>query len=149
MKLQTKIQKYLDCFTTTTRNDGTVVTIQKDLDKTPQALQNAIRAAHGDGMPNDFIYSTFVACLEKLSEYTLNTVDDIEDIRDEAVDSMVDIYTHDLTAWLASDIANVYYLTQAMDELQPDDGFKLLAAAQYIAIGEVMSEVINLLRGKK
>ena len=66
--------------------------------------------------------------------------------RSEIVDSLVDVYTSDLTEWLDSNNNNVYYLGEAQKELGiQEDGFKLLAMAQYMAIDEIFSEVIELL----
>lgn len=146
MTINKKIEKYLSEFEHGKRNDGSGYVFIKNHDwDNPDKLMIAVRSAHGDKMPDDWIYSTFHNCLQRLSDYEITDNDKLEDIRSEAVDSMVDIYTADLTKWLASNINNVYYLTQAIEEFECKDGFKALSMAQYIAIDEVMNEVINLL----
>lgn len=147
MTINKKIQKYIDQMEVRERVDGSEYTVIKneyDLE-THSPLYEAIRKAHGDSFPKDFIYSTFLDCLQRLSEYEINSNEKLEDVRNEVVDSMVDIYTHDLIKWLASDINNVYYLTQAIDEFECRDGFKALSMAQYLAIDEVMGYVIALI----
>lgn len=142
MTLQQKIEKYSNCFEVGTRNDGSSYTFLKD--DAPAKLSVAVRKAHGDKLPDDFVYGTFADLLQRLSEYTIDSTDDIENYRHEIVDNYVDIYTHDLTKWLASDIGNVYYITQAIEEYGVTDGFQVLATAQYIAIDEVMNYVVGL-----
>lgn len=142
MTLQKKIEKYSSYFEVGTRNDESKYTFLKD--DAPTKLKDAVRKAHGDRFPDDFVYDTFSGLLERLSEYTIDSIGDIENYRHEIVDAYVDIYTHDLIKWLASDINNVYYMTQAIEEFGVTDGFQVLSTAQYIAIDEVMSNVINL-----
>lgn len=147
MNISKKALKYSKLFETKTNQNGTTyVVIPLEGDKNyNEKLYNAIREAHGDRFPDDWIYSTFANLLEKLTEYELNTIDDLENVRSEVVDSQVDIYTSDLTAWLNEDNRNVYYLTNAYEDYKPVDGFEALTIAQSIAIDEVMQSVINLL----
>lgn len=70
-------------------------------------------------------------------------MDDVEEYRHEIVDGLVDIYTYDLTSWLNNDISNTYYLDQAIQEYEAKEN--ILPVAQYIAIDEIYSEVLNLL----
>ena len=113
----------------------------------PVGLHDAIRNAHGDRLPDDFIFSKFEDILSRLEDYTINKADDLDDNRPEIVDSMVDVYTSDLTAWLAEDIRNVYYLNEALESHteRDTDGFKLLAMAQYLAIDEIYGAVAEYL----
>lgn len=115
-------------------------------DNASEKLKDSVYKAHQDSLPRDWIFGTYADILQRLEEYEVKTLDDVEEVRSELVDSMVDIYTADLTAWLADSISNVEYLTQAMEEYgQPQDGFKLLALAQYMAIDEVFGYVYELL----
>lgn len=115
-------------------------------DGAPESLNDAIHAAHGDRLPDDFIFSKFEDILSTLDGYTINNADDLDEHRAEIVDGLVDIYTAGLTAWLASDIRNVEYLTYAMEEHgEGADGFKILAIAQYLAIDEIYSAVMDYL----
>jgi len=149
MNLQTKIQNYINEFETKQRDDGTSYTYLKDRkSKIGKKLDKALMQANGEGFPKDATFTYFLSCLEGFIEYDLTQDDNyLDDIRAEIVDGLVDMYTADLTKWLASDIANVYYLTEALTEYQSKDGFQLLAFAQYRAIDEIMGEVISLLEG--
>mgnify|MGYP007083438397 CR=1 FL=1 len=110
-------------------------------------LRQSVYAAHGDRLPDDWIFDKYMSILDALnSGYTINTIDDAEEHRSEIVDGLVDVYTADLTAWLASNINNVQYMTAAAEEYgKESDGFKILAMAQFKAIDEIYQEVINLL----
>lgn len=115
-------------------------------DNADKKLIDSVHEAHGDKLPNDWVYGTYADLMQKVTEYDLKNIDDLEEVRHEIVDGYVDIYTHDLTKWLASDNNNVYYLGEAINEgIDNLDGFQALAMAQYKAIDEVMNEVISLL----
>lgn len=141
MTIQKKAQKYIDQFQTVTRSDDSIAVILKDTRS--QKLYEAVKQAHGDSMPSDFVFSTFLELLERITEYDIKNREGLEDLRSEIVASCVDIYTHDLTKWLNSDINNVYFLTEAIKN-DVNDGFRLLSMAQYMAIDEVMDSVMNL-----
>jgi hypothetical protein len=149
MTISKKAKQYSNFFKSTDVNGGSIRIILKD--DAPQELQDAIKSAHGDKMPNDFIYSTFADLLLKISEYGVDTVDDLQGYAHEIVDGYVDIYTHEQLQWLASDIDNLEYLARAaQDGWSVDDGtWQLLARAQYYAIDEVMQHVINVLDSNK
>ena len=123
------------------------ITILKS--EAPEALRDSVRAAHGDRLPNNWIHDKYHSILDALSGYTIEDMDDVEENRAEIVDGLVDVYTSDLTAWLNSHNANVYYLTQAQEEYgAQEDGFKLLIMAQYAAIDDIASEVISYLQAQ-
>jgi hypothetical protein len=147
MKIQEKARKYSSMFEIGKRNDGKSFVKIKDsyTDNEPKELMESVRAAHGDRSPNDWVYTTYSELMDKVAEWDFASVEALEDTRHEIVDGYVDIYTADLTAWLAEDINNVWYLTETLEEFQPKDGFQLLSMAQYRAIDEVMQEVVNLL----
>src|SRR3990167_4439657 len=119
------INNTLAQFTTVKRGEDTI-TILKDT--APEELRNSVREAHGDRLPNDWIYQKYYHILDALSGYTIENIDGVEDNRGEIVDGLVDVYTSDLTAWLNSHNANVYYITEAQEEYGAQvDGFKILA----------------------
>lgn len=63
---------------------------------------------------------------------------DIENIYYKVRDSIeADVYTSNLTEWLNSKNSRVYYLTEALEEIEFKDGFQLLAYAQSREIEEV------------
>lgn len=146
MRIDEKAQKYLDKFSTSTRDDGSLCVHLKA--GHGKKLHDAVYQAHGDKLRNDFIYSTFEGLLNKITEYEIEDMDKLEDLRSEIVESQCDIYTHDQLKWLASDVRNLDYLEEAITSrsYSKDDGmWQLLQYTQYLAIDEVMSEVINLL----
>ena len=66
-----------------------------------------------------------------------------EDLIYEWIDSETDIYTSDLTSWLADNNTNQYYLEEAIKEYpQADNHIQL---AQYKAIEEVYQNALNIL----
>ena len=103
-----------------------------------------------DGLSMDFVYEQVVACLDWVLENCQDGGLDIDDSCDsmhESIDSNVDVYTSNLTGWLNENNNHVYYLTEALHEFgEGQDGFQLLASAQYMAIEEVWAGIINLIR---
>lgn len=145
MKIKTKIQNYINDFEPVVKQvDNSTIWFLKD--SADKDLKQSVYDAHEGSYPKDYIYGTYLCILENLLNYDIENIDDIDDIRHELVDSMVDIYTYDLTEWLHSDNSNVYYLDKAINEYGCKNGFELLATAQYIAIDEVFEYVFNLLK---
>jgi len=145
MTITEKAKKYSAMFVTDTRVDGKEFV--KCTNDATQPLKESVRQAHGSRMPDDWTYGTYADLMQRVTDYDLETFDQLEDVRHEIVDGYVDIYTSDLTAWLNESNDNVYYLTEVLEQgLEPKDGFQLLAMAQYQAIDEVMSEVVDLLQ---
>ena len=95
----------------------------------------------------DFIYEQIVNCLDLISDSDIKSIAEAQDLMHEGVDGHVDVYTANLTSWLASNIDHVYYLTRALEEHEPKDGFEALALAQYLAIEEIWQEVIQIIEG--
>lgn len=147
MQLKQKAEYYSQYLKSKQRDNGESFVYMTD--DRPQALHDAIYTAHGDKMPDDWIFSTFADLLEKVTEYDCETVDELRDndYDHEIIDGYVDIYTHELLQWLASDVDNLEYLAQAaLDGWTVDDGtWQLLARAQYYAIEKVMQHVLSLL----
>ncbi len=143
MTITDKAKKYSDMFVSSTRDNGESYVYLKD--EASEKLKDSVHEAHGDSLPDDWIYGTYADLMQKITEYELKTIDDLENVRHEIVDSYVDIYTADLTKWLASDIRNVHYLSDAISEGIADDGFQLLTGAQFLAIDNVMNYVVELL----
>ena len=80
-------------------------------------------------------YSSFES-VEELKEA-------IEENLNEWVDSEVDVYTSDLTEWLAHNNSNIAYLNDVQNELGDSDN--VLMSAQYLAIQELFNEFLPLL----
>jgi len=137
-----KIDETLKHFKTQKRGDDTITVLK---DGAPEDLLESIHQAHGDRLPDDWVYDKYHSILDAISGYDN---DDLDEIRPEIVDGLVDVYTSDLTAWLHSSNYNVYYMTEAQEEYgAQEDGFKLLQMAQYKAIDEIYGYVQNYLEG--
>jgi len=93
----------------------------------------------------DFVYEQVYNCLIWLKEQLQSglTVDEIWEQLYETIDTQVNVYTSDLTEWLNMSHKHVYYLTEALDQ-NPEDGFQLLAVAQFRAIEDVWNAVLDL-----
>ena len=141
MKIKTVIKKYSNQFESKTRDNGERYIILKD--GASEKLQNAVYEAHGELMPNDWIFSTFSSILSGLEGYEVECLEDIETYRHEIVDSLVDVYTSGLTSQLNSSVYFISYIDEAVKEYGATEN--VLMVAQYMAIDEVFSEVINLL----
>lgn len=150
MKLNKKIEKYYDMFESKERKsdrlneDETFYVLKDDADK---KLHDSVMEAHGNRLPCDFVYRTYHDLLGSISDYSIETMDDLEEHRSEIVDSQVDCYTSGLTEWLNESNYNVEYLGEAVSN-GATEGFDILAQAQYCAIDEIMSEIISLLEQK-
>lgn len=117
------------------RNDGKEFV--KLAENSPQWMTDVIREAHGETLPDDTIYEFIERCADAIA--------DSDDANDAILELEPDSYTHDLTAWLDARVDHVYYLTQALEELAPSDGFKALAIAQQLQIQEVGQALIAAL----
>jgi len=111
----------------------------------PQELYGAVRKAHDERLPDDWIYKTCYRVIGAMCDHDVKTADDMEEHRAEIVDGLVDIYTSDLTAWLNDSIYNVSYIDDAMSEHEPKTGCDLLMMAQYRAIDEIYSVIAHAL----
>lgn len=126
-----------------TKEDGVYILS----DNAPQSLRDSVHKAHGDRLPDDWIYQKYFFILDALRGYDIEGMDDIDEQRAEIVDGLVDVYTTNLTAWLASHNGNIEYMIEAQEELGKEDnriyGAELLMLAQYKAIDEIYSEVAS------
>ncbi len=103
-------------------------------------IQDIIHEVHEDRMPDDTIYEFIYKVVNHLADCDS---EDIEDMRDELREIEADVYTSDLTEWLHKSNYHVYYLTQALEEFEPKDGFSLLTIAQSLHIQEVGDNLLN------
>lgn len=127
-------RRYLDHFTSRTRTDGTTFYSLKDHDSTPAELRDLLFAAHDGLLPDDHKYRFVVDALCAIA--------DANDPDDMVLEP--DPYTGELTAWLTSHLNRVHYLTEAL-ELGSEDGFRLLALAQWCERREVFDTVRSTL----
>jgi hypothetical protein len=146
MKLQALIKTYADQFESKTRENGETFVCLKHV--VYGELSDAVREAHGYLLPHDWVFSTFSQLLSRMSDYEVESLEDLEEYRSEIVESCVDSYTHELTKWLASSNYFPEYLTEVLEELEPKDGFALLQQAQYRAIDEIYGHIADLLESQ-
>jgi hypothetical protein len=131
------------CFEYTTFDKGTdkertIVTVKDNIDKNLHDF--CIRLVYDNKAGDDYTYQWVWTALEIISN--ANNEDEIQELFNE---QEADIYISDLTRWLHSRCDRVYYLTQALEELEVKDGFQVLSMAQYCEMQEVFQDVLNQL----
>jgi hypothetical protein len=141
--MQKLIKKYLDQFETKQRGEDTIVVLRPTAS---EELKKSVYETHQGMLPHDWIFSTYNSILERMIEYDDFTTED-DSIQHEIVDSLVYVYTHDLTSWLNSSNYFTGYIDQAVQDLEAKDN--ILSIAQYIAIQEIYGFVISLLEETK
>lgn len=141
--------KLNECFEHKTFDKGTdkersIITI-KDKDTIGEELHNlCIKLVYSnDKAGDDYTYQWTWTALDIIANGK-----DEEDIQERFNEQEASIYTNDLTAWLHSRCDRVYYLTQAMNEFGPIDGFQLLANAQYCEMQETFNDVLSQLQSE-
>jgi hypothetical protein len=100
---------------------------------------------------NDYTYNWLNSFLSNVIDFiNHNDFNDFEELENsiqnvlyEWVDSETDIYTSDLTAWLADNNTNQYYLEEAIKEYP--EGENHIQMAQYKAIEELFNNALNVL----
>lgn len=134
-----------DSFEQRTRDNGE--TFYCLTDNAPEWMREAMRDAHGDMLPDDTRYRMIRSAVYSLTDYS---PDDWEDCLHEMADSLVDVYTADLTAWLASHIQRVSYCDEAASEygLESNDGARFdtaqfLMRGQYAEYIEILSALVS------
>lgn len=127
----------LEWFETGTRDNGEKFVKTKD--GRPDWLENLIFTAHDDMLPDDYRYKFIEDALQYIS-------DQDEDADLERPEIEADTYTSELTKWLHSRNDRVYYLTEALEEYEINDGFQALYLAQLCERGEVYDSVLSSLR---
>lgn len=146
MKISTKAKKYYDMFEIKERSEEPYAIIKDEFYNND--LHEAIRMYHDDILPNDWIYMQFHDLLGSIADYDIKTLDELENVRHEIVDNQVDVYTYHLKKWLLDYPKADDFMSQAIASRSyvEDDGvWQVYSYAQYLAIDEIMQEVINLL----
>lgn len=106
--IQELAASFSSMFEAATRTNGNKFWRVKDENNNNTALYDLIKTAHGERMPNDYIYLYIVEALDAISEH-----DDLDDISMEA-----DIYNRDLLAWVADHSEHVGYCDEVMGVMQ-------------------------------
>jgi hypothetical protein len=108
MDIQDLADKLAHSFETAARSDGE--TFLKLKDGCPDWMQELVRYAHNNMPPDDIRYKMICEACESIADY----VD--EDAECEFADS-VDVYSSDLTNWLASSQYRPAYVDDAVSEM--------------------------------
>jgi len=126
-------------FETKTRDNGDTFKVLKN--GSPEWMRGICHKVHGEDLPDDTIYSLIESAVDTISD-----CEEPEEIEERLYEVEADVYTSDLTEWLNRRNSHVYYLTEALEEFEPKDGFQLLAVAQKIQIDEVGFATLNALQ---
>ncbi len=112
-------------------------------DGSPEWMTDAIRAAHGDRLPDDTIYGVCKEVADALAD-----ADESQDPRDVLLDIEPDIYTSGLTAWLAAHIDHVADCDEYAEEYGEGvsvDLVNLMQGGQLVQIRRVGGALIDVL----
>lgn len=125
------------------RNDGSEY--YHLVDESPEWMIGVVHEVHNRlGMtltPDDTIWEFISRCADALADSSEG------DEGDSISEIEPDMYTSQLTAWLAASVNHVGYISQALNDFgEFDDGFKLLACAQKCHIDEIGWSLIEVLR---
>jgi hypothetical protein len=123
------------------RNTRANIYLVKKEHETNEELKELIRSAHGESLPDDYIYEFISDALDLIAECETE-----EEVEERICEIEADVYTSNLTAWLNSTNSRVYYLTEALTEFEAKDGFNALMIAQSLEKQEVARSVLNSLR---
>ena len=122
------------------RNDDTIYHHLKD--GYPEWMTDIVFAVHEDKLPDDTTYRFISEALDIICELEDDT--DFDDIHETIYEQIeADIYTSDLTDWLGARNDHVYYLTEALEEMDIKDGFQALAYAQTRHKTEVALDLVS------
>ena len=110
-------------------------------DGRPDWLYEAVREAHADMLPDDYIYG-----------FVRRSVDTLATGEDEARESVCepDVYISELTAWLGSHSIRLSYCDEATEIFGVEEGdgatFRLLAQGQMLERERVFDIVLSAIR---
>lgn len=127
------------------RDDGTPYVTLKD--GRPEWLYEAVRAAHGDMLPDDWRYGTISEALMFIGD---TEPDDIEDGH-EFADQRASVYTSELCEWVASHSARLGYCEQAREDglVAVDASIsQRLMVGQYVEALEVWASLVESLQAR-
>lgn len=113
----------------------------------PDELLMSIRKANNNHLSSDFSWEKYRDILTHMLNYDIENLKELEENKDEIIDSLVDVDISNLTAWLNEQpVNNVSYIEKALEEFGPTkNGQKLLVRAQWLAIEKIYLEVVNYL----
>lgn len=146
--LETVAKEFAEAFEARERNepneygDKTFYTLKNG---SPKWMTDAIHKAHGDIMPNDWIYEQCSRVADRMAEYRPETWDDS---MSEWADSLVDVYNGARARWLASNLAFGEMVDEAVEAMgHSDQGiYGDIGIGQYVMIERIASALIQAVR---
>lgn len=137
--------KLYDQFDYKKRNEGTseekTIVIIKDNAEDYKKLVDLTYFVNSEtSLSMDSTCQFTMQALGLLADSEAKNEDELSELEPEA-----DVYTGELTAWLAENVNHVYYLTEALETFSDSDGFQALTMAQYLAKREVLTLVVRFL----
>lgn len=134
------MQFFANQFESRTRENGD--TFHCLADNRPEWCQDVAKECHGGMMPDDYRYNWLSHGADSLADIP---ADDWEESIHEIADGMVDVYNHNLTTWLASNLSRGEYVNDAMENGLPaeNDIFNTLQCGQYQEISETLSCLVQ------
>ena len=148
--LQSAAAELADSFTSLVLDNGDSRVILKD--GAAEWIKEAIHAAHGDLFPDDYVYRTCQRVADSIVDYARYATDpghgieSLWDMNGEIVDGLVDVYTRDLLAWLASNLTRPSICDEAAEELGLAEDADLMARitlGQYREIDSIFSALLS------
>ena len=137
-----------ECLITETRSDNSVyITLSEssEWDEIREDLRGIIRAAHFNEMPNDWRFDTVDSIASELSEMSDSEEWSVENFRDEShwvADSLVDVYTSSLLAWVSENITRSQWDDESF--AQPTtDIMELIKLRQFEEIESMVQAVLS------
>lgn len=141
MEIEDLAKKAITYFVSKERDDGSMYWTTTD--DRPEWLQELIRRAHRGYLPDDYKYEFILSALNIIA-------DSDEDTCSESIADSIDVYTGELTRWLASHIDRVNYVNEALQVMNTpeDDLVSIVANAQYLEREEVFYSVLSSLKAE-
>ena len=135
-KIAKKVKEFLKYFQITTRPGNDLDKIYTTYNHADEALDELVRKAHGDLLPDDFCYEIIYEALYAFADCTSD--DELYEVTLEA-----DIYYHQLLKWLSSNLKRIDYCNEARAEfgLQDTDLMTLVTYGQQMEKDEIVALV--------
>ena len=138
MTIQTLAAQLSAAFVSDVRTNG--ATFYKLADGSPEWMNDATFAAHGEFLPDDWRYAAIRELSSRMAES-----EDPEDGFEEC-DSAVDVYNSKLADWLASNNSRAAYVDEAIEEFgYPGDLIKALQCGQLAEYREIWAALYSFL----
>ena len=137
-----------ECLTTETRQDSsTYIALNESpkWDSIREELTSIVRAAHFNEMPNDWRFQTVDSIATTLADMPDSadwSVQNFQEESHEVADSLVDVYTSDLLAWVSENIRRHQWDDEGI--AQPTtDIVELIKLRQFEEIESMVHAVLN------